>query len=122
MLHACAHNPTGVDPTQEVWNEISKVCLQRNHYVFFDCAYQGFASGNPEKDAWAIRKFIQDGHKGKKKKKKFIFKVIPCFFAQFALLNLLPRILVFTEKELVHSQLLPKTKMKPKLSNPNCKS
>eukprot|EP01091_Cochliopodium_minus_P004015 TRINITY_DN13938_c0_g1_i1.p1 TRINITY_DN13938_c0_g1~~TRINITY_DN13938_c0_g1_i1.p1 ORF type:complete len:446 (+),score=141.22 TRINITY_DN13938_c0_g1_i1:50-1339(+) len=63
LLHACAHNPTGVDPSQEVWSEISKVCSQKGHFVFFDCAYQGFASGNPEKDAWAVRKFIQDGHK-----------------------------------------------------------
>jgi len=63
LLHACAHNPTGVDPNQDVWSEISKICLQRNHFVFFDCAYQGFASGNTDKDAWAIRKFIRDGHK-----------------------------------------------------------
>ena len=26
LLHACAHNPTGVDPTPEQWNEISQVC------------------------------------------------------------------------------------------------
>ena len=30
--------------------------------MFFDCAYQGFASGNSEKDAYALRKFVADGH------------------------------------------------------------
>jgi aspartate aminotransferase len=62
LLHACAHNPTGVDPTIEQWKQISKVCKEKNHFVFFDCAYQGFASGNPEKDVAAVRLFIQDGH------------------------------------------------------------
>jgi aspartate aminotransferase len=36
--------------------------LKKNHIVFFDCAYQGFASGNAETDAYAIRKFVSDGH------------------------------------------------------------
>jgi len=61
LLHACAHNPTGCDPTQEQWGEISQLCQDRQLHVFFDCAYQGFASGNSEKDAWAIRKFVEDG-------------------------------------------------------------
>ncbi len=29
---------------------------------FFDMAYQGFASGCPDKDALAVRKFLDDGH------------------------------------------------------------
>uniref|UniRef100_A0A6S8EMG6 Aspartate aminotransferase n=1 Tax=Aureoumbra lagunensis TaxID=44058 RepID=A0A6S8EMG6_9STRA len=62
LLHACAHNPTGVDPTKEQWTEISQILKHRNLNLFFDCAYQGFASGDAENDAWAIRKFIQDGH------------------------------------------------------------
>ena len=32
------------------------------HHVLLDCAYQGFASGDAEKDAFAIRKFLNDGH------------------------------------------------------------
>lgn len=63
LFHACAHNPTGVDPTPEQWKEISQICKKKNHFVFFDLAYQGFASGNPEKDASAVRQFISDGHK-----------------------------------------------------------
>lgn len=34
----------------------------KGHFVFFDMAYQGFASGFPEKDAWAIRHFVDAGH------------------------------------------------------------
>ncbi|XP_060188892.1 aspartate aminotransferase, mitochondrial [Lycium barbarum] len=62
LLHACAHNPTGVDPTEEQWKEISYQFKVKGHFAFFDMAYQGFASGNPEKDAKAIRIFLEDGH------------------------------------------------------------
>jgi aspartate/tyrosine/aromatic aminotransferase len=62
LLHACAHNPTGVDPTIEQWKEISKVMKEAGHYAFFDMAYQGFASGDTNKDAFPIRQFIEDGH------------------------------------------------------------
>ncbi|KAL1922646.1 uncharacterized protein VTP21DRAFT_10185 [Calcarisporiella thermophila] len=62
LLHACAHNPTGVDPTPEQWDQISSAIKERDHFVFFDMAYQGFASGNADKDAYALRKFISDGH------------------------------------------------------------
>ncbi|CAL8256417.1 unnamed protein product [Lota lota] len=61
VLHACAHNPTGTDPTQEQWMKIAEVMMRRRLFVFFDSAYQGFASGNLEKDAWAIRYFISMG-------------------------------------------------------------
>lgn len=40
MFHACAHNPTGCDPTQTQWDELSKVMKEKKHIVFFDCAYQ----------------------------------------------------------------------------------
>jgi aspartate aminotransferase len=62
LLHACAHNPTGMDPTLEQWSQISKVMLQKKMLPFFDCAYQGFASGNAPQDAAAIRMFVNDGH------------------------------------------------------------
>ncbi|KAH8117353.1 aspartate aminotransferase [Phellopilus nigrolimitatus] len=61
LLHACAHNPTGVDPTAEQWEKIADVVLAKKHYAFFDCAYQGFASGSLDKDASAIRYFVQRG-------------------------------------------------------------
>ncbi|MCJ1449216.1 MAG: aspartate transaminase aat1 [Stictis urceolatum] len=62
LLHACAHNPTGIDPTVEQWKEISQVMKAKGHYSFFDMAYQGFASGDTDKDALPIRHFIKEGH------------------------------------------------------------
>lgn len=40
LLHACAHNPTGIDPTQNQWAELSKLMKSKRHTAFFDCAYQ----------------------------------------------------------------------------------
>jgi aspartate aminotransferase len=62
LLHACAHNPTGIDPTFEQWKQISDICLDRQHIIFFDNAYQGFASGDPDGDAKAFRHFVDQGH------------------------------------------------------------
>ncbi|MCI4379252.1 hypothetical protein PGIGA_G00225730 [Pangasianodon gigas] len=62
VLHACAHNPTGVDPRPEQWKEMADVIKKRNLLVFFDMAYQGFASGDIDRDAWAVRHFIEQGH------------------------------------------------------------
>jgi aspartate aminotransferase len=62
LLHACAHNPTGVDPKPEQWAELSALIKKRNLYPFFDMAYQGFASGDVDKDAFAVRLFIKEGH------------------------------------------------------------
>ncbi|KAJ3026709.1 UNVERIFIED_CONTAM: Aspartate aminotransferase, cytoplasmic [Siphonaria sp. JEL0065] len=61
VLHACAHNPTGLDPTQEQWKEIASIMKTQNHFPFFDCAYQGFASGDLDRDAWAVRYFVDQG-------------------------------------------------------------
>lgn len=61
LLHACAHNPTGVDPTQDQWKAIADVIRTKKHFPFFDCAYQGFASGDLAKDGWAIRYFVEQG-------------------------------------------------------------
>ncbi|XP_057653406.1 aspartate aminotransferase, cytoplasmic [Diorhabda carinulata] len=61
ILHACAHNPTGTDPTPEQWTEIAEVIKERQLFPFFDCAYQGFASGNLVKDAAVVRKFAAEG-------------------------------------------------------------
>jgi aspartate aminotransferase len=61
LLHACAHNPTGVDPTQDQWKQIASVMKDRQQFPFFDCAYQGFASGSLSTDNWAIRHFVEQG-------------------------------------------------------------
>ncbi|KAG7960977.1 hypothetical protein I3843_10G155800 [Carya illinoinensis] len=62
LFHPCAHNPTGVDPTEEQWREISNKFKVKNHFPFFDMAYQGFASGDLDVDALPIRIFLEDGH------------------------------------------------------------
>lgn len=61
LLHACAHNPTGVDPTQDQWQKIAQVMKQKKQFPFFDCAYQGFASGSLRRDAWAVNYFVEQG-------------------------------------------------------------
>lgn len=57
LLHACAHNPTGLDPSPDQWREIARLCQMRKLFVIFDLAYQGFASGDLDHDAWAVRHF-----------------------------------------------------------------
>eukprot|EP00483_Globobulimina_turgida_P010592 UN10613 len=62
MLHAVAHNPTGVDPNEEQWIQISEVCKEREFVCLFDSAYQGFASGSLERDSFVVRHFTKEGH------------------------------------------------------------
>lgn len=59
LLHACAHNPTGMDPTREQWKTIAKLVQSQKLFVIFDVAYQGFASGDLDGDAWALRYFTE---------------------------------------------------------------
>ena len=95
LLHSCAHNPTGVDPTEEQWNELlevsicgiialcsvfrvtvltcsilshnplfftlSQVFKAKSLFPLFDNAYQGFVSGDPAVDAYAVRTFVDAG-------------------------------------------------------------
>ncbi|RJE19193.1 Aspartate aminotransferase [Aspergillus sclerotialis] len=60
LLHACAHNPTGLDPTKEQWKAIAELCERKKLFPFFDSAYQGFATGSVEDDAWAVRYFFEN--------------------------------------------------------------
>jgi hypothetical protein len=53
----------GVDPTPEQWAALSKLMLEKGHFPFFDMAYQGFASGDCDRDSGAIRTFVKDGHR-----------------------------------------------------------
>ncbi|MCD8338950.1 MAG: aspartate/tyrosine/aromatic aminotransferase [Burkholderiales bacterium] len=60
LMHACCHNPTGVDPTQEQWDEIVQVCIEKDLIPFLDIAYQGFGK-DLDSDAYAIRQFADSG-------------------------------------------------------------
>nr|XP_029116330.1 aspartate aminotransferase, chloroplastic isoform X2 [Elaeis guineensis] len=61
LLHGCAHNPTGIDPTPEQWNKLADIIQDKNHIPFFDVAYQGFASGSLDTDAYSVRLFVERG-------------------------------------------------------------
>jgi aromatic-amino-acid transaminase len=56
VLHACCHNPTGVDPSSSQWGEIVATVRSRGLVPFLDLAYQGFGSGI-DADAEVVRKF-----------------------------------------------------------------
>ena len=60
VLHACAHNPTGIDPTKDQWVKIADLMEEKKLFPFFDCAYQGFASGDLDQDAWSVRYFTDE--------------------------------------------------------------
>src|SRR5687768_12791020 len=56
VLHACCHNPTGVDPTPEQWTRILEVVRRRGLVPFLDIAYQGFGDGI-DTDGAVVRRF-----------------------------------------------------------------
>ncbi len=58
VLHACCHNPTGLDLSAEQWKQVIKVINTRGLVPFIDNAYQGFAEGL-EKDAAVLRDFAE---------------------------------------------------------------
>ncbi|QHC94995.1 aromatic amino acid aminotransferase [Pseudomonas sp. R84] len=60
ILHACCHNPTGVDLTPADWNNVLEVVKTKGHVPFLDMAYQGFGDGIDE-DAAAVRLFAESG-------------------------------------------------------------
>lgn len=59
VLHSVAHNPTGIDPTLEQWQQIIDLVKSRKLFVFFDCAYQGFGSGSVPEDGRVVDLFAQ---------------------------------------------------------------
>jgi len=56
VLHACCHNPTGVDPSEERWGRILEVVRSRGHVPFLDIAYQGFGQ-SVDADGAVVRRF-----------------------------------------------------------------
>lgn len=60
LLHACCHNPTGVDLDHATWSEVASLCEERELIPFIDAAYQGFAEGL-QHDATPIRLFAERG-------------------------------------------------------------
>lgn len=60
VLHACCHNPTGVDLNLDDWKQILDVLRAQDHIPFIDIAYQGFGD-SIEEDADAVRLFAESG-------------------------------------------------------------
>lgn len=59
LLHACCHNPTGFDLSQDDWRAVLDVVRRRELLPLIDFAYQGFGDGL-EEDAWAVRLFAAE--------------------------------------------------------------
>ncbi|MEO2045513.1 MAG: amino acid aminotransferase [Pirellulales bacterium] len=59
LLHACCHNPTGIDPDPSQWQAIATAVGKQGLLPLVDFAYQGFAEG-VEEDATSLRRFCQD--------------------------------------------------------------
>jgi aromatic-amino-acid transaminase len=60
VLHACCHNPTGADLTQEQWGAVIDVVTSNGLVPFLDMAYQGFGSGLSE-DGAVVKRFVAAG-------------------------------------------------------------
>ena len=60
LLHACCHNPTGVDLSRAQWDQLIPLLKQRQLLPYLDLAYQGFGDGI-EEDAYAVRALAQAG-------------------------------------------------------------
>jgi len=54
LLHACCHNPSGMDLTTEQWDEVVSVTAKQGYTPLIDMAYQGFGDGVDE-DAYGVR-------------------------------------------------------------------
>ena len=112
VLHACAHNPTGVDPSRGQWQKLSDLIGEKGLFPFFDFAYQGFASGDAEKDAFPVRHFLKEGHQ---------IALCQSFAKNFGLYGERAGVLSFTTKDAeetkrMMSQLL--ILIRPMYSNP----
>jgi aspartate aminotransferase/aromatic-amino-acid transaminase len=60
LLHACCHNPSGVDLNEEQWRQVVTIATQRGWIPFLDFAYQGFGAGITE-DRFAVEQFAAAG-------------------------------------------------------------
>ena len=58
LLHASCHNPSGVDPSLQQWQQFIDFCIVKKIIPFIDIAYQGFGDG-PDQDAAGLRMFVE---------------------------------------------------------------
>lgn len=60
VLHPVGHNPTGFDPSLQQWQEVLQISKEKEFFNVFDMAYQGFVSGDLNKDAYAVQLFAKN--------------------------------------------------------------
>jgi aromatic-amino-acid transaminase len=60
LIHACCHNPTGVDLSRAQWDRLAPLLKSRQLIAYLDLAYQGYGDGLVE-DAYAVRKLADTG-------------------------------------------------------------
>jgi aromatic-amino-acid transaminase len=60
LLHACCHNPTGVDLTRTQWDQVVPLLAERRLLPYLDLAYQGYGDGIDD-DAYAVRRMADQG-------------------------------------------------------------
>lgn len=60
VLQGCCHNPSGADLSKEQWNALARAMKPKNHFPFFDMAYQGLG-GPLDEDAYGLRHFAEQG-------------------------------------------------------------
>lgn len=96
LLRTCTHNPLGMDPGPKQWKETVTVVKKKNLFALFHMAYQGFASGDGYKDAWAVCHFIEQGA------------------LMFVSVNHTPRTWAYTVRVWQASLRFAKTRMKPR--------
>ena len=61
VMQPVGNNPTGFDPSPKQWRELLEITLRKKFLIFFDMPYQGFVSGEYDKDAYAVRLFAENG-------------------------------------------------------------
>ena len=60
LLHACCHNPSGVDLSNDQWRKVAAIGKAKGWIPFLDFAYQGFGEGLAE-DRFGIEVFAATG-------------------------------------------------------------
>ena len=61
LFQTNGHNPTGVEPTPDQWHKIAEVMKANCLMPFFDVVYQGFSTGDFDKDGYGVRYFYKQG-------------------------------------------------------------
>lgn len=62
VIQACAHNPSGIDPTNDELRKVLDACVKRKLMILFDFAYIGLTTGNADDDMLVLREFFKSGY------------------------------------------------------------